>query len=167
MCCSKKINNGVMWCGTVWSGVTSYNCYKCFIPLIPQQIPNNYIYYLLKKMYLFFTILNASISLYECKTYYLYLSKGQMGEKRFIKFSFGFRAEPLLARIKADRRVVLSPVFDRVDFDTLEVTLYFANAHAFDWQLWCMYESFRPDWYELKDPSIPGKWVIPILFTIK
>ncbi|MCJ8734437.1 hypothetical protein PDJAM_G00235360 [Pangasius djambal] len=66
-------------------------------------------------------------------------------------------AEPLLARIKADRTVVLSPVFDRVEFDTLEVNSYSANAHAFDWQLWCMYESFRPDWYEFKDPSKPGK----------
>ncbi|TSS60394.1 putative polypeptide N-acetylgalactosaminyltransferase 8 [Bagarius yarrelli] len=66
-------------------------------------------------------------------------------------------AEPLLARIKADRTVVLSPVFDRVDFDTLAVNSYSANAHAFDWQLWCMYESFRPDWYERNDPSAPGK----------
>ncbi|KAM9470772.1 putative polypeptide N-acetylgalactosaminyltransferase 8 [Clarias gariepinus] len=65
-------------------------------------------------------------------------------------------AEPLLAKIKANRKVVLSPVFDRVEFDTLEVTPYYPNAHAFDWQLWCLYESFRPDWYELNDPSIPG-----------
>ncbi|XP_047658189.1 probable polypeptide N-acetylgalactosaminyltransferase 8 [Tachysurus fulvidraco] len=66
-------------------------------------------------------------------------------------------AEPLLARIKADRTVLLSPVFDRVEFDTLEVTLYSPSAHAFDWQMWCMYESFRPDWYSLNDPSAPGK----------
>ncbi|XP_058252753.1 probable polypeptide N-acetylgalactosaminyltransferase 8 isoform X1 [Hemibagrus wyckioides] len=66
-------------------------------------------------------------------------------------------AEPLLARIKADRTVVLSPVFDRVDFDTLEVALYTPYAHAFDWQMWCMYESFRPEWYLLNDPSAPGK----------
>lgn len=70
-----------------------------------------------------------------------------------------FRAEPLLARIKEDRTVVLSPVFDRVDFDTLEVIKYGAAAHAFDWQLWCMYESFRPEWYTLNDESEPGKWV--------
>ncbi|XP_007228415.2 probable polypeptide N-acetylgalactosaminyltransferase 8 [Astyanax mexicanus] len=66
-------------------------------------------------------------------------------------------AEPLLARIKDDRTVVLSPVFDRVDYDTLEVIKYGTSAHAFDWQLWCMYESFRPEWYELKDDSAPGK----------
>uniref|UniRef100_A0A672QA85 Polypeptide N-acetylgalactosaminyltransferase n=1 Tax=Sinocyclocheilus grahami TaxID=75366 RepID=A0A672QA85_SINGR len=66
-------------------------------------------------------------------------------------------AEPLLTRIKADRTVVLSPVFDNVLFDTLEVTEYIPSAHAFDWNLWCMYESFRPDWYKNNDPSVPGK----------
>ncbi|XP_060740780.1 probable polypeptide N-acetylgalactosaminyltransferase 8 isoform X1 [Tachysurus vachellii] len=66
-------------------------------------------------------------------------------------------AEPLLARIKVDRTVVLSPVFDRVEFDTLEVNLYSPSTHGFDWQMWCMYESFRPDWYFLNDPSAPGK----------
>ncbi|KAK3564791.1 hypothetical protein QTP86_027819, partial [Hemibagrus guttatus] len=66
-------------------------------------------------------------------------------------------AEPLLARIKTDRTGVLSPVFDRVDFDTLEVASYSPYAHAFDWQMWCMYESFRPEWYLHNDPSAPGK----------
>ncbi|XP_052453413.1 probable polypeptide N-acetylgalactosaminyltransferase 8 [Carassius gibelio] len=66
-------------------------------------------------------------------------------------------AEPLLARIKADRTVVVSPVFDNVLFDTLEVTEYIPSAHAFDWNLWCMYESFRPEWYKNNDPSVPGK----------
>ncbi|MBN3318991.1 GALT8 acetylgalactosaminyltransferase, partial [Atractosteus spatula] len=66
-------------------------------------------------------------------------------------------AEPLLARIKEDRTVIVSPVFDRVNFDNLEVTPYIPAAHAFDWALWCMYESFQPDWYKLKDESLPGK----------
>ncbi|XP_059392128.1 probable polypeptide N-acetylgalactosaminyltransferase 8 [Carassius carassius] len=66
-------------------------------------------------------------------------------------------AEPLLARIKADRTVVVSPVFDNVLFDTLEVTEYIPSAHAFDWNLWCMYESFQPEWYKNNDPSVPGK----------
>ncbi|KAL0155613.1 hypothetical protein M9458_049876, partial [Cirrhinus mrigala] len=65
-------------------------------------------------------------------------------------------AEPLLARIKADRTVVLSPVFDKVLFDTLEVNEYIPSAHGFDWNLWCMYESFRPEWYQINDPSEPG-----------
>ncbi|XP_046878967.1 probable polypeptide N-acetylgalactosaminyltransferase 8 [Hypomesus transpacificus] len=66
-------------------------------------------------------------------------------------------AEPLLARIKEDRTVVLTPVFDRVNFDDLLVTHYHPSAHAFDWALWCMYESFRPEWYALKNESLPGK----------
>uniref|UniRef100_A0A3Q3MAA9 Polypeptide N-acetylgalactosaminyltransferase n=1 Tax=Mastacembelus armatus TaxID=205130 RepID=A0A3Q3MAA9_9TELE len=60
-------------------------------------------------------------------------------------------AEPLLARIKEDRTVILTPVFDKVRFDDLSITPYNAAADAFDWALWCMYESFRPDmWLVLK-----------------
>ncbi|XP_056106951.1 probable polypeptide N-acetylgalactosaminyltransferase 8 [Rhinichthys klamathensis goyatoka] len=66
-------------------------------------------------------------------------------------------AEPLLARIKADRTIVLSPVFDKVSFDSLEVIKYYPSAHGFDWNLWCMYESFQPEWYKMNDPSEPGK----------
>uniref|UniRef100_UPI003AAC8D4F probable polypeptide N-acetylgalactosaminyltransferase 8 n=1 Tax=Centroberyx gerrardi TaxID=166262 RepID=UPI003AAC8D4F len=66
-------------------------------------------------------------------------------------------AEPLLARIKEDRTLILTPVFDRVNYDDLTVTRYTPAADAFDWALWCMYESFRPEWYALKDESLPGK----------
>ncbi|XP_039880931.1 probable polypeptide N-acetylgalactosaminyltransferase 8 isoform X1 [Simochromis diagramma] len=66
-------------------------------------------------------------------------------------------AEPLLTQIKADRTVVVSPVFDRVNFDDLKVITYHPNAHAFDWALWCMYESFTPEYYKLNDGSLPGK----------
>ncbi|XP_076860737.1 putative polypeptide N-acetylgalactosaminyltransferase 8 [Brachyhypopomus gauderio] len=66
-------------------------------------------------------------------------------------------AEPLLARIKADRRVVLSPVFDKVNFYNLEVTPYVSAAHGFTWELWCHYEEFRQEWYTRNDPSLPGK----------
>uniref|UniRef100_A0A3P9CJF9 Polypeptide N-acetylgalactosaminyltransferase 8 n=1 Tax=Maylandia zebra TaxID=106582 RepID=A0A3P9CJF9_9CICH len=66
-------------------------------------------------------------------------------------------AEPLLTQIKADRTVVVSPVFDRVNFDDLKVTTYHPSAHAFDWALWCMYESFTPEYYKLNDGSLPGK----------
>ncbi|XP_028440148.1 probable polypeptide N-acetylgalactosaminyltransferase 8 [Perca flavescens] len=51
-------------------------------------------------------------------------------------------AEPLLTQIKADRTVVTSPVFDKVNFDDLKVIPYQPASHAFDWALWCMYESF-------------------------
>ncbi|KAM4619086.1 putative polypeptide N-acetylgalactosaminyltransferase 8 [Polymixia lowei] len=66
-------------------------------------------------------------------------------------------AEPLLTQIKADRTVIVSPVFDRVNYYDLEVVKYGPSAHAFDWALWCMYESFMPEWYALGDPSMPGK----------
>ncbi|XP_070828727.1 probable polypeptide N-acetylgalactosaminyltransferase 8 [Chaetodon trifascialis] len=66
-------------------------------------------------------------------------------------------AEPLLTQIKGDRTVVVSPVFDRVNFDDLKVVQYLPAAHAFDWALWCMYESFAPDYYKLNDASLPGK----------
>ncbi|KAJ8391066.1 hypothetical protein AAFF_G00096870 [Aldrovandia affinis] len=66
-------------------------------------------------------------------------------------------AEPMLARIKADRTVVVSPVFDRVNYYDLKVIRYHPAADAFDWALWCMYEGFRPEWYELNDVSQPGK----------
>ncbi|KAK1804537.1 hypothetical protein P4O66_020545 [Electrophorus voltai] len=66
-------------------------------------------------------------------------------------------AEPLLARIKQDRTVVVSPVFDRVNYYDLNVVQYNPAAHAFDWAMWCMYESFQPAWYSLHDESLPGK----------
>lgn len=66
-------------------------------------------------------------------------------------------AEPLLTQIKADRTVVVSPVFDRVNFDDLKVIQYLPAAHAFDWALWCMYEGFSPDYYTHNDSSMPGK----------
>nr|XP_046235225.1 probable polypeptide N-acetylgalactosaminyltransferase 8 [Scatophagus argus] len=66
-------------------------------------------------------------------------------------------AEPLLARIKEDRTVILTPVFDNVKYDDLTLIPYIPAADAFDWALWCMYESFRPEWYALKDESQPGK----------
>ncbi|XP_020569993.1 probable polypeptide N-acetylgalactosaminyltransferase 8 [Oryzias latipes] len=66
-------------------------------------------------------------------------------------------AEPLLARIKEDRTVILSPVFDKVNYDDFAVVPYPPSAHGFDWALWCMYESFRPEWYALGDTSQPGK----------
>ncbi|KAM4618191.1 putative polypeptide N-acetylgalactosaminyltransferase 8 [Polymixia lowei] len=66
-------------------------------------------------------------------------------------------AEPLLARIKADRTVVVTPVFDKIHFDDLHVQRYVPSSHGFDWPLWCMYESFRPEWLKLKDESQPGK----------
>ncbi|XP_069018758.1 probable polypeptide N-acetylgalactosaminyltransferase 8 [Embiotoca jacksoni] len=65
--------------------------------------------------------------------------------------------EPLLTQIKADRTVVVSPVFDKVNFDDLKVIPYSPAAHAFNWALWCMYEGFWPEYYKTNDNSLPGK----------
>lgn len=62
-----------------------------------------------------------------------------------------------MARIKEERTVILTPVFDKVRFDNLEVVNYSPAANAFDWATWCMYESFRPEWYAAKDNSLPAK----------
>lgn len=78
-------------------------------------------------------------------------------KSHFLKYSLTFRAEPLLARIQADRTLVLSPVFDKVNYYDLEVVNYDTYAHGFDWALWCMYVPFPQKWYDQKDPSQPGK----------
>lgn len=70
----------------------------------------------------------------------------------------------MLARIKDDRTVVVSPVFNKVHFDDLHVERYHPNSHGFDWALWCMYESFSPDWLKMKDESQPGKYVRQAIF---
>ncbi|XP_074554531.1 putative polypeptide N-acetylgalactosaminyltransferase 8 [Halichoeres trimaculatus] len=66
-------------------------------------------------------------------------------------------AEPLLARIKEDRTVVLSPVFDKVEYDDLTLSPHKPLAQSFDWNLWCTYESFSPEWRALNDESLPAK----------
>ncbi|XP_061678621.1 probable polypeptide N-acetylgalactosaminyltransferase 8 [Syngnathoides biaculeatus] len=66
-------------------------------------------------------------------------------------------AEPLLSRIKADRTVVVSPVFDKIHFDDFSVEKYLSAAQGFDWPLWCMYESFDAEWLMGNDQSRPGK----------
>lgn len=69
------------------------------------------------------------------------------------------RAEPLLDRIKADKTVVVSPVFDKVHFDDLHVERYIPFSHGFDWAMWCTYEPFSSEWVKKMDESQPGKYV--------
>uniref|UniRef100_A0A8C6SZ23 Glycosyltransferase 2-like domain-containing protein n=1 Tax=Neogobius melanostomus TaxID=47308 RepID=A0A8C6SZ23_9GOBI len=69
--------------------------------------------------------------------------------------------ETLLTQIKKDRTVITSPVFDRVNFDDLSVIPYLPSSHAFDWALWCMYESFYPEYYDIyfiffQEPLVMG-----------
>uniref|UniRef100_A0A8C0G5E7 Polypeptide N-acetylgalactosaminyltransferase 8 n=1 Tax=Chelonoidis abingdonii TaxID=106734 RepID=A0A8C0G5E7_CHEAB len=64
-------------------------------------------------------------------------------------------AEPILARIKEDRTVIISPVFDNIHFDDFELFVYNVYADGFDWALWCLYEPLPEEWYTLKDETAP------------
>ncbi|XP_065490285.1 probable polypeptide N-acetylgalactosaminyltransferase 8 [Caloenas nicobarica] len=62
-------------------------------------------------------------------------------------------AEPILSRIKEDRTVIVSPVFDNVCFDNFELIRYSVAADGFDWALWCFYEALPDEWYALNDEA--------------
>ncbi|XP_072506429.1 probable polypeptide N-acetylgalactosaminyltransferase 8 [Notamacropus eugenii] len=65
--------------------------------------------------------------------------------------------EPILARIQEDRTVVVSPMFGKIHFDTLEVEHYPLASIGFDWALWCLYDSVPESWFKLKDDTAPLK----------
>ncbi|XP_006027866.1 probable polypeptide N-acetylgalactosaminyltransferase 8 isoform X1 [Alligator sinensis] len=64
-------------------------------------------------------------------------------------------AEPILSRIKEDRTVIISPVFDNIRFDDLDIFEYSVAADGFDWAMWCLYEALPEEWYKLKDDTAP------------
>lgn len=64
-------------------------------------------------------------------------------------------AEPILSRIKEDRTVIISPVFDNIHFDDFELVQYNLAADGFEWALWCQYDSIPNEWYALKDETAP------------
>ncbi|KAL8194532.1 UNVERIFIED_CONTAM: hypothetical protein K2H54_024258 [Gekko kuhli] len=64
-------------------------------------------------------------------------------------------SEPILSRIKEDRTVIISPVFDNIRFDDFGLIPYIEAADGFDWALWCLYEPAPQDWYALKDETTP------------
>ncbi|XP_030325287.1 probable polypeptide N-acetylgalactosaminyltransferase 8 [Calypte anna] len=64
-------------------------------------------------------------------------------------------AEPILSRIKEDRTVIITPVFDNIRFDDFELVQYSVAADGFDWALWCLYEPLPVEWYNLKDETAP------------
>ncbi|XP_051819432.1 probable polypeptide N-acetylgalactosaminyltransferase 8 isoform X1 [Antechinus flavipes] len=66
-------------------------------------------------------------------------------------------AEPILSRIQEDQTVVLSPMLDKIHFDTLNVEENALAALGFDWALWNHYDPLPKDWYNLKDDSAPVK----------
>ncbi|XP_069759797.1 polypeptide N-acetylgalactosaminyltransferase 18-like isoform X2 [Narcine bancroftii] len=64
-------------------------------------------------------------------------------------------AEPILSRIKADRRRVISPSFDNIKYDNFEVEEYSLSAQGFDWELWCRYLSPPKEWWALNNATAP------------
>ncbi|KAM4839805.1 putative polypeptide N-acetylgalactosaminyltransferase 8 [Urocitellus parryii] len=66
-------------------------------------------------------------------------------------------AEPILARIQEDRTVIVSPVFDKICFDTLQVEKYGVAVHGFNWELWCRYDALPQAWIDLNDVTAPVK----------
>ncbi|XP_021574013.1 probable polypeptide N-acetylgalactosaminyltransferase 8 [Carlito syrichta] len=66
-------------------------------------------------------------------------------------------AEPILARIQEDRTVVVSPVFDNVHFDTLQLEKYELAVDGFNWELWCRYDVLPQAWIDLRDATAPVK----------
>ncbi|CAN0372068.1 polypeptide N-acetylgalactosaminyltransferase 18-like [Lampetra fluviatilis] len=73
-----------------------------------------------------------------------------------VEFPVGW-AEPILARIQEDRRVVVSTVFDNTHYDTFVVHRYESQAQTFTWQLWCTYREPPLDWITNKDLTAPIK----------
>lgn len=53
--------------------------------------------------------------------------------------------------------MILTPVFDNVHFGNLEVEPRGSAANGFDWAMWCLYDYFRPEWYDAEDDSLPAK----------
>ncbi|XP_061916637.1 polypeptide N-acetylgalactosaminyltransferase 17-like isoform X2 [Entelurus aequoreus] len=64
-------------------------------------------------------------------------------------------AQPVLARIKEDRTRIILPSIDNIHYETFEVESFINPAHAFDWQLWCMYMKAPKEWKDLNDPTAP------------
>uniref|UniRef100_A0A672HKE6 Polypeptide N-acetylgalactosaminyltransferase n=1 Tax=Salarias fasciatus TaxID=181472 RepID=A0A672HKE6_SALFA len=71
-----------------------------------------------------------------------------------VEFNTGW-AEPILQRIQEDRTRVVSPSFDNIRFDTLEVEEYPLSAQGFDWQLWCRYLNPPKAWWAQRNHTAP------------
>ncbi|XP_075837968.1 putative polypeptide N-acetylgalactosaminyltransferase 8 [Microtus pennsylvanicus] len=63
--------------------------------------------------------------------------------------------EPILSRIQEDHTVVVSPVFDNINFNTFELEKYELAADGFDWKLWCQYDPIPQAWIDVGDVTAP------------
>ncbi|XP_019717129.1 putative polypeptide N-acetylgalactosaminyltransferase-like protein 3 isoform X1 [Hippocampus comes] len=66
-----------------------------------------------------------------------------------------FWAEPVLARIKEDRRRIILPSIDNIKHDTFEVERYENSGHGYSWELWCMYINPPKQWWDDGDVTAP------------
>ncbi|XP_077025880.1 putative polypeptide N-acetylgalactosaminyltransferase 8 isoform X2 [Tamandua tetradactyla] len=66
-------------------------------------------------------------------------------------------AEPILARIQEDNTVIVSPVFDNINFDTFALEKYELAVDGFNWKLWCRYDVLPQAWIDLHDVTAPIK----------
>ncbi|XP_077578239.1 polypeptide N-acetylgalactosaminyltransferase 17 isoform X1 [Stigmatopora nigra] len=64
-------------------------------------------------------------------------------------------AEPVLTRIKEDRRRIVLPSIDNIKHDTFEVERYENSGHGYNWELWCMYISPPKRWWDDGDATAP------------
>ncbi|KAJ0063809.1 hypothetical protein NL108_006778 [Boleophthalmus pectinirostris] len=64
-------------------------------------------------------------------------------------------AEPVLARIKDDRRRIILPSIDNIKHDTFELERYENSGHGYNWELWCMYISPPKQWWDEGDMTAP------------
>uniref|UniRef100_A0A8V0ZPI1 Polypeptide N-acetylgalactosaminyltransferase n=1 Tax=Gallus gallus TaxID=9031 RepID=A0A8V0ZPI1_CHICK len=71
-----------------------------------------------------------------------------------VEFNVGW-AEPVLSRIKENRKRVISPSFDNIKYDNFEIEEYPLSAQGFDWELWCRYLNPPKSWWKLENTTAP------------
>ncbi|MGH0147841.1 UNVERIFIED_CONTAM: hypothetical protein FKN15_050397 [Acipenser sinensis] len=64
-------------------------------------------------------------------------------------------AEPVLSRIKENRKRIILPSIDNIKQDTFELVRYEDSGHGYTWELWCMYISPPKEWWDAGDVSAP------------
>ena len=75
-----------------------------------------------------------------------------------VSFSFLLRAEPVLTRIKENRKRIISPSFDNIKYDNFEIEEYPLAAQGFDWELWCRYLNPPKAWWKLENSTAPIRY---------
>ncbi|KAF5918855.1 hypothetical protein HPG69_005895 [Diceros bicornis minor] len=65
------------------------------------------------------------------------------------------KAEPVLTRIKENRKRIISPSFDNIKYDNFEIEEYPLAAQGFDWELWCRYLNPPKAWWKLENSTAP------------